>query len=266
MTDNYPDDVLVERRGAASVITINRAAQLNTVNYHVGELIGQALADADSDPTVRAIIITGSGTRAFSAGADLKAIASGEPVQESLAKPDSFARYVGYRGGLPTIAAVNGLAYGGGMEIVLASDLVIAADHATFALPEAKRGFIAGGGGAMRLGRRIPPIVAMEMLLTGEPITAQRAFEVSLVNRVVPIENLLDAALALAERIAANAPMAVRAHKRLVLDRGHDGNSPDETRGWARTLEEMNEVMGSADAVEGPRAFVEKRPPRWLGR
>jgi crotonobetainyl-CoA hydratase len=256
--------VLVEHRGAITIITINRPACLNAIDRETGDLIAQAMSRADDDATTRVVILTGTGDRAFSAGADLRALARGEPVQTSSDAPDQFAGFVGYDGDLITIAAVNGLAYGGGMEIVLACDLALAAPHATFALPEVKVGMIAGGGGVFRLAERIPPLVAMEMLLTGEPIDAEQAANLHLVNRIVPPQALLSDAVELAERIIANAPLAVTAHKRILRDRLRAG--PDDRSNWDRSTAELEQIMSSTDAQEGPRAFAEHRRPRWAGR
>jgi crotonobetainyl-CoA hydratase len=160
---------------------------------------------------------------------------------------------------------VNGFALGGGTEIVLASDLAVAVDSASFGLPEVKRGIYAGAGGAFRLGRQIPPKIAMEAILTGEPIPAAMALQLGLVNRVVPAEGLLDAAFDLAERIMSNAPVAVQASKRIA--RGiSDGAVTSERDDWDRSHAEGQVIITSADAAEGMRAFAEKRAPRWQGK
>jgi enoyl-CoA hydratase len=162
----------------------------------------------------------------------------------------------------PLIAAVNGSALAGGCEIMLSCDLVVAAEHATFGIPEAKRGLIAGGGGVIRLPKRVPMAVALELGLTGDPIDAKRAFEIGLVNRVVPVERLLDEAVALAERIAENAPLAVRSTKRVM----RESYEIQESDAWPLSHEAFLTVSTSADAMEGSVAFVEKRQPNWQGK
>lgn len=176
-----------------------------------------------------------------------------------------FAAYVSHHIGKPTIAAVRGFALGGGTEIALASDLVVAAEDATFGLPEVKRGIIAGAGGAFRLAAQLPPKVAMELLLTGDPLDATAARSYGLVNRVVPADRVLAEAIALAERLAANAPLAVQASKRIA--RGIDaGQVETERTSWEINEQEMLRLMTSEDAQEGPRAFAEKRAPVWQAR
>ena len=259
--------VLVERRGHVLVVTLNRPQSRNAINLEVANLVGDALELAEADPDVWALVITGAGDQAFCAGADLKAISRGESIMsdDPARSRRGFAQYVSYPIGKPTIAAVNGFALGGGTEITLASDLAIAADVAQFGLPEVRRGIIAGAGGAFRLPRQIPPKVAMEVMLTGEPISAQRALELGLVNRVVPQADVLDAALEFAERVCANAPLAVQATKRIAIGL-LDGVVPAEQADWDRTRREAAAVMRSRDAVEGPRAFGEKRAPAWEAR
>ncbi|MCU1523336.1 MAG: Enoyl-CoA hydratase/isomerase, partial [Microbacteriaceae bacterium] len=176
-----------------------------------------------------------------------------------------FAGYVAHHISKPTIAAVNGFALGGGTELVLQSDLAIAADTATFGLPEVTRGIYAGAGGAFRLPRAIPQKIAMEAILTGRPIPAAKAAELGLVNQVVPSDELLPAAFALAEAICQNAPLAVQASKRIAREIA-DGTVEREKADWARSNSERAGLMASADAGEGMRAFAEKRAPQWTGR
>src|SRR5690242_11621417 len=193
------DAVLVERRGRVLLATINRPDARNAVNRTVWEGLGQALEQADSDREIWAFVLTGAGDKAFCAGADLKAVSRGESIQpdDPVAASWGFAGYVRHHISKPTIAAVNGFALGGGTEISLASDLVVAADTATFGLPEVKRGIYAGAGGVFRLPAQIPRKIAMEMILTGEPISAHRAQELGLVNRVVPQGQVVEAAIGL---------------------------------------------------------------------
>ena len=267
MTDDTQAAVLVERRGHVMIVTINRPDARNAVNEAVWLGVGEALAEADRDVTVRAVIVTGAGDQSFSAGADLKALSRGERIGP--ADPEKlawgFAGIVSHVISTPLIAAVNGTALGGGTEIALACDLIVAAENASFGLPEVKRGLIAGAGGAFRLVQQLPRKVAMELLLTGEPIDAARALEFGLVNAVVPRAGLLDAALALAERIAVNAPLSVQASKRIALGIA-DGIIPGDEAAWTQTRKETAAVMRSDDAREGPRAFAEKRAPVWQGR
>ncbi|TCN53588.1 crotonobetainyl-CoA hydratase [Rhodococcus sp. SMB37] len=253
---------LVERRGNVLLITLNRPGARNAVNAEMCLVVGDALEEADRDPEIRAVVLTGAGDKAFCAGADLKAITRGERVIPEGREEWGLAGYVGHRISKPTIAAVNGPALGGGTELVLASDLVIAADTAVFGLPEVKRGLIAGAGGAFRLAAKLPPTVAMELLMTGESISAQRALELHLVNRVVPASDVVATALELAGTIAANAPLAVQAHKRIALGQW----ASDEASGWEMTSEALPTIASSEDAKEGPRAFAEKRAPVWTGR
>lgn len=259
--------VLVERRGHVMIVTINRPEARNACNQAVWIAGGTALAEAEKDIEVRVVIVTGAGDQSFCAGADLKAISRGEailpsdPVQASW----GFAGVATHNISKPVIAAVNGTALGGGTELALSCDMIVAAESATFGLPEVKRGLLAGAGGAFRLVRQVPRKVGMEMLLTGEAITAARGLELGLVNRVVPRERLMEEALALAETIAANAPLSVQASKRVALNIV-DGAMPDEAPLWAATTREQAKVSASDDAREGPRAFAEKRTPQWTGR
>lgn len=254
----------VERRGNVAVITINRPEARNAVNQAVSTDLGDALHEAQLDPDVKAVIITGAG-KSFCAGVDLKAVARREDILHPGHPEWGFAGYVRHFIDKPTIAAVNGAALGGGIELALASDLIVAEESARFGLPEVKRGLIAGAGGAFRIVDHLPRKVALEMLFTGEPITAADALRWGLINQVVPDSTVVEAALALAGRITVNAPLAVSASKRLAY--GVDGGviSGDEL-GWGRTSAELGALLKSDDAKEGPRAFAEKRQPVWTGR
>lgn len=255
---------LTERRGNVLIITLNRPEARNAVNGAVSTAVGDALHEAQHDPEVRAVVLTGNGP-SFCAGADLKAISR----RENLYHPDhpewGFAGYVHHFIDKPTIAAVNGTALGGGTELALASDLVVAEERATFGLPEVKRGLIAAAGGVFRIVEHLPRKVAMQLLFTGEPMTSADALTWGLINEVVPEGQeggALEAALALAERITVNAPLAVWASKRVAYG-AEDGVIADEEPAWARTLREMGTVLRSQDAKEGPLAFAEKRQPVW---
>jgi len=245
------NEVRTERVGSALLITIDRPEARNAVNAAVATALSAALDDLEATPELRVGVLTGAGG-SFSAGMDLKAALKGEsPV-------------VGDRGlgGLteaelskPLIAAVEGFALGGGFELALACDLVVAAEDAKFGLPEVKRGLIAAAGGVVRLPQRIPHHLAMELLLTGEPIDGRRAGELGLANRVVPNGETAAVALQLAGRIALNAPLALAAVKAVV-------RSQDP---WAAQRAESARLMTTADVREGMTAFAERRAPQWTG-
>jgi crotonobetainyl-CoA hydratase len=259
--------VLVDRADHIMTITINRPEVRNAINLAVHIGIGEALEAAQADTHIRAVIVTGAGDQAFCAGADLKALARGEELMPRLAVQAAwgFAGLVTHPISKPVIAAVNGAALGGGTEIMLACDLAVAADSASFGLPEVKRGIYAGAGGSFRLARQLPTKIAMELLLTGDSMSAQRAFELGLVNAVVSKATVLAAARTLATRIAVNAPLAVQASKRIALGIV-DGAIPAEANAWALSRAEGEMLMRSEDAQEGPRAFAEKRAPQWRAR
>jgi crotonobetainyl-CoA hydratase len=247
-----------------ATVTLNRPAAANAVNAELATIVGESLEQADHDPDVRAVVLTAAGERHFCAGADLKEVAAGRAILPS--NPAwGFAGVVHHALRKPLIAAVNGVALGGGTEIALACDLVVAAAHATFGLPEVKRGILAGAGGLVRLPMQVPLKIALELALTGEPIDAATAERWGLVNRVVPTGQELDAAVALAATIAGNAPLSVQASKRVVC-RIAGGEQVDERDGWAIQADALAAVLASEDAREGPRAFVEKRAPNWTGR
>lgn len=264
--DDRPPLVRAERIDSALVVTLDRPDVRNAMNSEVATALGRYLEQADSDDDIRCLIVTGAGDRAFCAGADLGAISRGESINVPDHEEWSFGGFVNHPIRKPTIAAVNGAAVGGGLEIVLACDLAVATPNARFGLTEARRGVVAGGGGAFRLPRRIPPIVAMEMLLTGSVIDADRALELHLVNRIVDAPDLLPAALALAAAIAEGAPLSVEAHKRLARGVGPDGRTAAEEELWHASREAVLRARASADAREGATAFLEKRQPQWSGR
>jgi enoyl-CoA hydratase len=240
--------LLVDRAGASqdiTVLTMNRPEARNALNPELRETLSAALKAADADPGVRAVILTGAGT-VFCAGMDLKSFAAGSNsaamtwfYHESISKP--------------VIAALNGTAVAGGFELALACDLIVAAEGAKVGIPEAKRGLFAAGGGTT-LPNRIPLAAALELGLTGDPISVERAKEIGLVNQVVPADQVRPAAIELAERIAANAPLSVAMTKKLMRDAR-----------WG-TPEEVRSVFGSADAREGAIAFAERREPKWTGQ
>jgi crotonobetainyl-CoA hydratase len=257
--------VLVDLQGDVMVITINRPEARNAINAAVSIGVGDALQEAQNADEVRAVVITGAGDKSFCAGADLKAIARRENVYHPDHGDWGFAGYVHHFIDKPTIAAVNGTAFGGGTELALASDLVVAAERAQFGLPEVKRGLIAAAGGVFRIMDHLPRKVAMELLMTGEPLTAADALEWGLVNQVVKDGSVVDAALALAARVTVNAPLSVQASKRIAYG-VDDGVITGEEVGWERTMNEMRSLIRSEDAREGPLAFAEKREPVWKAR
>lgn len=258
-------DAVVSTRleGRTLVVTIERPEVRNAVDQRVARGLADAFERADADPEVWTVVLTGAGDRAFSAGADLKAVFRGEPVHDPERPQYGFAGIVRLDLAKPVIAAVNGLALGGGFEMVLHCDLAVAVESAVFGFPEARVGKMAAAGGAFRIGSQVPPKLAAELLYTAAPITAVRALELGLVNRVVPDGHALEAALALAEEINANSPLSVRASKRTLL--GIDPGAERDEVDWRRIAEADEELLTSADAEEGVRAFVEKRAPRWTG-
>jgi enoyl-CoA hydratase len=252
--------VLYEADGDLAVITLNRPERRNAIDAAATAQLRDALDRLEGDERARVGIITGAGDRAFCAGMDLRAFAAGEGAAIVEGR-GGFAGFTAYQRTKPVIAAVNGAALGGGCEIVLACDLVVAADGAILGLPEVKRGLFASAGGALRLPLMIPRVRAMELLLTGDAIDAAAALSLGLVNRVVPAGRLLEEAKALGRRISANAPLSVRAT--LAVARAACG--PAESL-WSVTDAEWYGIVNSEDAREGPAAFAEKRPPRWQGR
>jgi enoyl-CoA hydratase len=267
-----------EQHGLVQVLRLNRPEAANSLNPELLRELGRAFHESETNDSTQVLVLTGAGERIFCAGMDLRAFSQSEQGPSrggggseaaagsgadgaSGADPDAPSSF-NFRD-LPTkpvIAAVNGAAVGGGFELALACDLVVAADTARFGLPEVKRGLIAGGGGTL-LGTRLPLSLAIEVALTGELVDAQRAASWGLVNRVVPATELLEAALGLAQTIAANGPLAIRMTKELVRRAVLD----DPRRGWA-TPEELSSIFASQDAQEGAVAFLEKRPAAWKGR
>lgn len=254
------DAVTFEVRGHYAVITIDRPQARNAVNGAVASGIEAGIDRIEESEDLWVGIITGT-PPVFCAGADLKEINSGNAAGLQTAR-GGFAGLVQRERTKPVIAAVDGPALAGGTEITLACDLIVASRSATFGIPEVKRSLVAGAGGLFRLGRKIPFNLAMECALTGDPISAESAHHHGLVNVLTDDGGALDAALALADRICANAPVAVRASRRVVLEATH---APDEL-GWKLSVEGMGEAMRSADFSEGLTAFIEKRPPNWTGK
>jgi enoyl-CoA hydratase len=255
------DEVLQERRGHVVILTINRPEARNAINGPVSLAMSGFMDELAEDPDCWVVVITGSGDKAFSAGMDLKAFASGEGG-DIMGASGGFGGLTQRTFPKPIIAAVNGSALAGGFEIMLSCDLVVAAEHATFGIPEAKRGLIAGAGGLIRMPKRLPIAIALELAMTGDTIDAARAFELGLVNRVVPSSVVIEEAVSLADRIAANAPLAVRYSKSVMKQAAE----VSEAEGWKINAEAVGVVFTSADAMEGPVAFAEKRPPNWQGK
>lgn len=254
----------LRREGHVAVITLNRPHVLNAINAAMSVAVQEAVDELEADPELRVGVLTGAG-RAFSVGADLKEVAAGRRLVGPEQRERGFGGIMLRPIAKPLVAAVNGYALGGGTELMLACDLAVVSEEATLGLPEVTRGLIAAGGGLLRLPRRIPLALALEVALTGAPVPARTALEWGLVNRVAGPADVLDEALRLAAAIAANAPLAVQLSKR-VVHQAYAAGSDWEPAGWAVSNAAARTVMASADAAEGTRAFVEKRAPQWSGR
>lgn len=255
--------VRVDRVDGVAVITLNRPRARNAVNAPLSLALGEALEDIDADPSLHVGVLTGAGP-AFCAGADLKALAAGEPITAH-GHPDwGFAGLVQHEISKPLIAAVNGFALGGGTEILLACDLAVLSDNASVGFPEVRRGLFAAAGGLIRMPRQVPTKLVMELALTGEAMSAREALRWGLVNRVVPPERVMAEAMQLAHAIAANAPLAVRASKKMVHRATATGAAWDDEV-WRMQEAELTRILASGDAQEGTAAFVERRPPAWRG-
>ncbi len=251
------DAVLVTVDGGIAVITINRPEARNAVNGDVARGIARASDELDARSDVRAAILTGAGG-SFCAGMDLKGFLAGDVPAVA---GRGFGGITERPPAKPVIAAVEGYALAGGFELVLACDLVVASEEAKFGLPEVTRGLVAGAGGLLRLPRRIPYHLAMEIALTGEHFPAARLHEAGLVNRLVPAGQALAAARELAARVARGAPLALAASKRVMAESADAGSA----EAFARQSEIIGPVFSSADAMEGAAAFAEKRAPAWRG-
>jgi enoyl-CoA hydratase len=257
-SDEAAPAVLAERRGRILQITINRPDQRNAVNAAVAERIAGALDQLDGDADLSVGVITGAG-KGFCAGMDLKAFVADE---RPYAGDRGFAGITRRSADKPLIAAIEGFAVAGGLEVALACDLIVAARGARLGIPEVKRSLVAAGGALLRLPRSLPRTIAMELALTGDPIDAERGYELGLVNRLAEPGRALQDALELAEAIAVNGPLALAATKRIMFE------SVDwaESEFFARQAGIVDPVMASADAREGAKAFAEKRSPVWRGR
>ena len=256
--------VKYEVRDDIAIVTINRPEVRNAINGDVSQALSNIFCEIENDSNIKCSILTGSGS-SFCSGADLKAIESAAMEK----KPNNIIIKNGGFGGLvklarkkPLIAAVNGPAIAGGFEIVLACDLVVAMVTASFGLPEVKRSLIASAGALFRLPRLVGQNIAMEMILTGEPITAKYAQQIGIVNKLADNHTqLMESSILLAKTIAANAPLSVQASRSLVSL----AFNSDDNEIWSACFKEAALVSNSLDAIEGRRAFIEKRPPNWKG-
>ena len=254
--------VAVEATGQVLVVTIDRPP-VNAIDVATSVALYESFSQLRDHPELRVAVVTGAGDRCFSAGWDLKA---GESIEADHG-PGGFAGLTEFTDlGKPVIAAVNGLALGGGFELVLAADLVVAADHAEFALTEVTLGLVADAGGVLRLPRRLPRAIALEYLLTGRRLTAADAAAVGLVNRVVPQGDVLASALDLAESVCAAAPLAVAAVLEIMRETECAGVRSGFEIMRSGRLPAYRAMLDSADAREGPQAFAERRAPVWQGR
>ena len=258
--------VTLDRQGAVLQITLDRP-KANAIDAPTSQALARAFQTLRDDAELRVAILTGAGARFFSAGWDLKAAAEGAEDLSADHGPGGFAGLTEmFDLNKPVIAAVNGMAVGGGFELALAADLIVAADHAEFFLPEVNLGLIPDSGGVLRLPRCLPRAVAMEMLLTGRRMGAAEAVDWGLVNAVVPAGELMDAAGALAERIVASAPLSTQAVKEVVRETGHLSVEQAFAEMRSGRLAAYQHLLTSEDAEEGARAFAEKRDPVWRGR
>ena len=252
------DEVLVDVADGIMTVTLNRPEAKNAANRALAEGVAAAMDELDGNDDIRVAILTGAGGT-FCAGMDLKAFVTGElPMVEGR----GFAGITEQPPQKPLIAAVEGFALAGGLELMISCDLVVAADNAKFGIPEVKRGLAAAAGGLMRLPKQVPQRVAMEMALTGDFIDAGRAAEIGLINRVVPAGTALEAARELAATICANGPLAVKVSKQVMVESAEWRSDEMWQKQQAMTLP----VFSSQDAIEGATAFAEKRAPNWTGK
>jgi enoyl-CoA hydratase len=252
------DEVLVDVSDGIMTVTLNRPKARNAANRALAEGVAAAMDQLDADDSIHVAILTGAGGT-FCSGMDLKAFVTGETPN---VEGRGFAGLTEATPRKPLIAAVEGYALAGGLELAISCDLIVTADNAKFGIPEVKRGLAAAAGGLMKLPRQIPPRLAMELALTGDFIDAQRAYEAGLVNEIVPAGTALEAAKALAARIVANGPLAVAVSKQVILQ-SEDWSAAEM---WEKQQELVMPVFVSEDAIEGSVAFAEKRAPNWKGK
>jgi enoyl-CoA hydratase/carnithine racemase len=249
--------VQLSREGRVAIVIMDRPEARNAMNMEMTQQLDATYDELTQDDDTWVVVLTGAGDRAFCAGQDLKEVGLARPP-----RPNGFGGITQRDFPKPLIAAVNGFALGGGFEICLACDLVVAEEHATFGFPEVKRGIFAGAGGLVRIGKRLSMAQGLELAMTGEPMSARRAYELGLVNRVVPSGEAVRAAVQLANVICEAAPLSVRLSKRLIRTSVAQGE--DEL--FALQARLGAELRETEDYYEGPRAFVEKRAPQWKGR
>ncbi len=265
MTDSQTAQSAVRTQAQDGILTITLdRPKANAINVATSRALYAAFVQLQDDPSLRVAILTGTG-RFFSAGWDLNAAAQGEAINADHG-PGGFAGLTEFFSlSKPVIAAVNGLAFGGGFELALAADLVVAADHVEFALPEVKLGLVADSGGVQRLPRRLPRAIATELLMTGRRMSAQEALQWGLVNRVVPAEQLMATAQELAAQLVQAAPLALAAVKEVLRETESLSVAQAYTAMRSGSIASYSAMLTSEDAQEGPRAFGERRAPRWRG-
>ena len=256
-------NVVYEKKGAIAYVTVNRPKVLNALNMPTWADLRTAFEDAQDDAAVRGIVLTGAGNKAFIAGADISELAQATAVEAQRAS--RFGQEVLdfiENLGKPVIAAINGFALGGGCETAMACTIRIAPEHAKFGQPEVKLGLLPGGGGTQRLPRLVGKGRALQLILTGETISAQEAYRIGLVNEVVPAANLIERAEAILKQIAANAPIAVK----FSLEAANKGLDTSQAEGFALEASYFGICAATEDKKEGTSAFLEKRAPKFRGR
>lgn len=256
--------VLTSYDDGVAVLTLDRPAARNAINGRLADELGAAIEEVESRDDLRVTVLTGTGS-VFCAGADLKAVAAGERLTAEAHPEWGLAGFIRHPRTKPVIVALNGHAVGGGAEIVLTGDLAVMSEDAVIGLPEVKRGLFAAAGGLIRLPRAVPAKIAAEVALTGDPLTAADALRWGLVNRVVPAADVLDEAIALARRVAANAPLSLAVTLDL-LDRSAGAGAGWDDDVWQAQDAWFAKILASEDAAEGTRSFIEKRAPQWRGR